>query len=74
MYRDKSLSTFNRIVAPTMSLLSCIFLIACAVYTHGIVKYRQAAASGNFSCPVLFYLIVFAAVMVYCSFFYNKEK
>ena len=74
MYKDKSLSTFNRIVAPTTSLLSCIFLIACAVYTHGIVKYRQAAASGSFSCPVLFYLIVFAAVMVYCSFFYKKEK
>ena len=69
MYGDKSQSFFNRFVAPTMSLLSCIFLIACAFYTHGIEKYRQAAASGGFSFPVLFYLIVFAAVMLYCSFF-----
>ncbi len=74
MYKDKSLSPFNRIVAPTMSLLSCIFLIACAVYTHGIVKYRQAAAAGYFSCPVLFYLIVFAAVMGYCALYYKPNR
>ncbi|MBQ3999412.1 MAG: APC family permease [Oscillospiraceae bacterium] len=74
MYKDKSLSGFNRFVAPTMSIISCIFLIACAVYTHGIVKYRQAAAAGTFSCPVLFYLIVFAAVMIYCAVFYRGGK
>ena len=74
MYKDRSLSGFNRFVAPTMSIISCIFLIACAVYTHGIVKYRQAAAAGTFSCPVLFYLIVFAAVMIYCAVFYRGGK
>ena len=74
MYKDKSLSSFKRYVAPTMSLLSCVFLIACAVYSHGIDKYRQAASAGKFSCPVLFYLIVFTIVMIACSFCYRPEK
>ena len=74
MYKDRSLSGFNRYVAPTMSILSCVFLIVCAVYTHGIDKYRQAAAAGHFSFPVLFYLIIFAAVMIYSSFYYKPKK
>ena len=74
MYKDKSLKPFDRYVATTMSLLRCLFLVGCAIYTHGIDKYLQAAAAGKFSFPVLFYLIIFAVVMVYSSFFYESAK
>ena len=74
MYKDKTLTAFQRYIATTMSILSCVFLVACAIYTHGIDKYIKAAESGQFSCPVLFYLIIFAAVMVFSSFFYRGDK
>ena len=35
-----------------------------AIMGHGVFPCQQAAAQGKFSFPVLFYLIVFAVIMV----------
>lgn len=74
MYKDKDLGKVKRIVVPTLAILSCIVLIGCAVYSHGIAKYQAAAAEGKFSFPVLFFLIVTAAVLFVGKFFYHPKE
>lgn len=74
MYRDKTASTFNRTVVPTAALFSCVFLIGCAIYAHGIVKYREAAANGEFSFPVLFFTIVAGVIMIIGNCCYRSKR
>lgn len=74
MYKDKELSPVKRIVVPTLAIGSCLFLVGCAVYSHGVVKYQAAAAEGKFSFPVLFFLIITAVVLFIGKFFYHEEK
>lgn len=74
MYKDKTMHPVKRAIVPSLAILSCIVLITCAVYSHGIVKYQAAAAEGKFSFPVLFFLIVFAVVMFIGRFFYHPVK
>ena len=73
MYKDKELGGFKRIVAPTLAIISCLVLVGCAVYAHGIEKYQAAAAEGKFSIPVLFFLIVTVVVLFIGKFFYHPE-
>ena len=64
MKKEKHLGKFRRFVLPSLSILSSAFMIFAAIYAHGITPYRAAAGEGRFAFPVLFYLIVFAAVML----------
>ncbi len=73
MYKDKDLRLGKRILVPTMAIFSCLFLIGCAIYSHGIVKYQAAAVEGKFAFPVLFFLIVTAVVMFAGKFFYHPN-
>ncbi len=73
MYKDKDLSVAKRIIVPTLAIISCIFLVGCAVYSHGIVKYQAAAAEGKFSFPVLFFLIIAAVILFVAKFFYHPN-
>ena len=74
MYKDKDLSLVKRITVPTLAIFSCLVLIGCAVYAHGIVKYQAAAAEGKFSFPVLFFLIVTAVFLFVAKFFYRPAE
>ena len=58
---------FKNIVMPILGVISSLFMVFAAFYAHGITKYQAAAAAGEFSFPVLFYLIIFA-VIISCSF------
>lgn len=73
MKKEKEMGVFNRFVLPTMSLLACLFMVFAAVYAHGITPYLAAKANGSFSFPVLFYLIVYAVIMVLGVFFKKKN-
>ena len=67
---------FKNVIMPILAILSSLFMIFVALYAHGIVKYKAAAEAGEFSFPVLFYLIVFAVIMVIGALLYkprNKE-
>lgn len=64
MIKEKDLGTFKRFILPVISILACAFMVFAAVYAHGITPYLAAKANGTFSFPVLFYLILFAVVMV----------
>lgn len=75
MIKEKELSTFKRFVLPAISIVACAFMVFAAVYAHGITPYLVAKENGSFSFPVLFYLILFAVIMVIGAIFKNyKEK
>ena len=74
MKKEKEVSVFKRFVLPAISIVACAFMTFAAVYAHGVIPYQSAAADGKFSLPVLFYLIVFAAIMVTGGFFYKPKR
>ena len=78
MVKEKELGAFKRFVLPIMSIIACAFMVFAAVYAHGINKYVVAQENGlGFSFPVLFYLIIFAVIMLIGFFFsyaFKKNK
>ena len=55
----------KRYVFPILGLCGAIFMVIAAIYAHGIQPVQAAAASGgNFVCPILGYLCIFAVVMI----------
>ncbi|MBQ8797571.1 MAG: APC family permease [Oscillospiraceae bacterium] len=73
MKKEKDLGVFKRFVLPGASVVACLFMIFAAVYAHGVTPYLAAKAEGKFSFPVLFYLIVFAVIMVVGAFLKNPK-
>jgi APA family basic amino acid/polyamine antiporter len=68
---EKDLSKFKRFVLPIASILGCLFLVFVAIMSHGINPYRN---SDTFTFPVLFYLIIFAVIMIIGFLFSNDFK
>lgn len=60
MRKERDLSTFKRFVMPALSILSCLFLVLAAFLAH-----KMAA---------VYYLIIFAVIMVIGAFFAQKKK
>ena len=65
-------SIFKNVIMPLIGVIASAFMVFAAVYAHGITPYLNAKANGEFSFPVLFYLIVFAVIMIIGAFFYKK--
>lgn len=74
MKKEKELGVFKRFVLPLLSIIACVFMVYAAVYAHGINPYLTAKANGAFSFPVLFYLIVFAVIMLLGTIFRKSKK
>ena len=77
MIKEKELGVFKRFVLPSISIVACAFMVFAAVYAHGITPYLTAQEAGEFKFPVLFYLIVFAVIMLIGFFFsytFKKNK
>ncbi len=74
MKKEKQAGVFNRYILPAISLLACLFMVFAAVYAHGITPYLSAKANGAFSFPVLFYLIIFAVIMILGAIFKKSKK
>ncbi len=64
MKKEKDMGVLKRFILPIISIIACAFMIFAAVYAHGVTPYLDAKANGEFSFPVLFYLIVFAVIMI----------
>ena len=64
---------FKNTVMPILAILASLFMVFVAVYAHGIRPWQAAAANGEFAFPVLFYLIVFAAIMAIGALLYRKN-
>lgn len=74
MKREKELSFVKRFLIPSLAMLACLFMVFAAVYAHGITPYLAAKANGEFSFPVLFYLILFVLIMIAGIFFRKGTK
>ena len=74
MKKEKKLGVFKRFILPILSITACGFMIFAAVYAHGITPYKVALSEGKFSCPIIFYLIVFAIIMFLGIFFYSPIR
>ncbi|MCI7333776.1 MAG: APC family permease [Oscillospiraceae bacterium] len=74
MKKAKDVNPFKRFVLPALAVIGSLFMVFAAVYSHGIAAYQAAAAEGKFACPVLFYLIIFAVIMVVGLFFGKKKS
>ena len=74
MIKEKELGVFKRIILPVISIIACVFMVFAAVYAHGITPYLAAKADGVFKFPVLFYLIIFAVIMVIGAVFKNSKN
>ncbi len=74
MIKEKEMGFVKRFLLPTISIIACLFMIFAAVYAHGITPYLAAKANGTFSFPVLFYLIVFAVVLLAGALLNRKKK
>ena len=64
MKKEKDLGVMKRFVLPALSICACAFMVFAACYAHGYTPYMTALESGEFKCPVIFYLIVFAVIMI----------
>lgn len=64
MKREKDLGFMKRFALPALAVIACAFMVFAACYAHGYTPYQAAQAEGGFSCPVLFYLIVYAVIMI----------
>ncbi|MBO5305589.1 MAG: amino acid permease [Clostridia bacterium] len=69
MKKEKGFGFVKRFLLPVLALVACGFMVFAAVYAHGITPYLAAKEAGGFSFPVLFYLIVFAVIMIIGFFF-----
>ena len=74
MKKEKDLGVFKRFVLPSIASAACAFMIFAAVYAHGITPYLAAKENGEFSFPVLFYLIVFAVIMLIGAYFKDPHR
>ncbi len=74
MKKAKDVSPVKRFVLPAFAIIGSAAMVGMAIYAHGIKPYLAAAENGEFSCPVLFYLIIFAAIMLTGVFFMDKKK
>lgn len=63
MKKEKEQSFVKRFLLPGVAIVACAFMVFAAIYAHGVTPYLTAKANGTFSFPVLFYCIVFAAIM-----------
>lgn len=63
MKKAKGLSVLKRFVLPLLGIIGSAFMVFAAFYSHGYLPFIEAKANGEFSCPVLFYLIIFAVIM-----------
>ncbi len=64
MVKEKTLNPLKRFVLPAMGIIGSGFMVFAAIYSHGYLPYIAAKEAGQgFSCPVLFYLVVFAVIM-----------
>ena len=74
MVKEGKKNIFKNTVMPLLGIAASAFMVFVAVYAHGIKPYKEAAAVGKFSFPALFYLIVFAVIMIVGLVFYKKKE
>ena len=73
MVKAKEVGFIKRFVLPLFAIIGSVFMVFAAIYSHGIAPHAAAAQEGKFSCPVLFYLIIFSVIMLIGACFSKKR-
>lgn len=73
MKKEKDLGVMKRFILPALAIFACGFMVFAACYAHGYSPFIASQAEGSFRCPVIFYLIVFAVIMIAGAFFKGKK-
>ncbi len=63
MKKHKDLGAVKSVLIPGLALIGGAFMVFAAIYSHGYKPFLAAQANGTFSCPVLFYMILFIVVI-----------
>jgi basic amino acid/polyamine antiporter, APA family len=58
--KEKTLSTFKRVIMPLLGICACLFMVYATIYAYGIT--------------VMYYLIIYAVVMILGAFLMNPQK
>jgi len=74
MKKEKGMGFVKRFLLPSVAIVACAFMVFAAVYAHGITPFLNAKANGTFSFPVLFYIIIYAVIMVIGGLLKNSKK
>ena len=74
IFKEKGLGVFKGKIAPVLAIIGSIFMVLAAALSHGYYPYMAAKANGEFSLPVLFYLITYVVIMAAGAFFMNNKK
>ena len=74
MRKETKLPAVKRFILPTLGIIGSAFMVFAALYSHGYMPYLAAKENGEFSCPVLFYIIVFAVIMALGALVMNPKK
>ena len=64
MIKHTELGFVKRFLIPGLAMVGSTFMVFAAAYSHGYKPMMAAQANGAFSCPVLFYLILFIVVTI----------
>ena len=64
MKKHPELGFVKRFLIPGLAMIGSAFMVFAAAYSHGYKPFLAAQANGTFSCPVLFYLVLFAAATI----------
>lgn len=74
MKKADDLGAVKRYLIPFAGLCGSVFMVIAAVYAHGITPFVNSQAGGEFSCPIIFYLIIFVAVEILGAYFLKKSS
>jgi hypothetical protein len=59
---------------PILAIGASLFMIFAAIYAHGYVPFMKAQEAGSFSCPIVFYLIIYIIIMTIGFFVYKPKE
>lgn len=74
MRKSTELNFVRRFLAPILGICGSVFMLIAAVYAHGITPYLASKEVGEFSCPLVFYLILFVVVELIGAYFLKKNN
>ncbi len=72
--RGREKGRFRGVIMPSLAIVASLFMVFAAIYAHGVLPYRAAAAQGRFALPVLFYGIILVVIMLVGMLFYRRTE
>jgi len=64
----------KNILLPIIACICCLFMVFAAIYSHGIVPFKEGLKNDKFVFPILFYLILFTIIMFIGWLINRKNK